>query len=106
MLEKKTNDTRGSTRMKDMKNLSGRSFNIRVSFDAAGAPVLGFVHGMYEVSEGVTEIKRIPEAEHLIIAQSLGIRSSSVHCSVNRALRRCTDVQPEDRTEALEAVSC
>lgn len=86
--------------------LAGRSFNIRVSFDDAGLPVLGWAHGMYEMSESITEIKRVPEAEHVFIAKALGIRSSSVHCSVNRALRRCTDTQQEDTTEALQAVSC
>lgn len=86
--------------------LANKSFNIRVSFDADGVPVIGFVHGLYEMSESITEIRRIPEAEHVFIAKALGIRSSSEHCSVNRALRRCTDVQPEDVAAALESVSC
>lgn len=86
--------------------LAGRSFNIRVSFDDAGVPVIGFVHGLYEMSESITEIRRIPEADHVFIAKALGIRSSSVHCSVNRALRRCTDVLPEDALKVMESVSC
>jgi hypothetical protein len=91
-------------------NLSGRSFNMRVTFDAAGLPVLGWVHGFYAVEGGegetITDIKRIPEAEHVDIAKALGIRSSSVHHSVNRALRRATDVLPEGAQAPTQAVSC
>lgn len=101
-----TNENSSVADVTASSTLAGRSFNIRVSFDALGVPVIGFVHGLYEMSESITEIRRIPEADHVFIAKALGIRASSVHCSVNRALRRCTDTQQEDDLKVMEAVSC
>lgn len=83
--------------------ISGRTFNIRVSFDSNGEPILNWVHGMYKESEHITEIKRVSESEHLAIALALGIRHSSVHHSVNRALRGNSnaDAQAEEAVNDL-----
>lgn len=81
--------------------LKGRSFNIRVSFDSEGVPCLGWVHSQYQMSEHVTEVRRIPESEHLAIALALGIQHSSVHHSINRKLRGLS----KEEQEAAQAVN-
>lgn len=80
--------------------ISGRTYNIRVTFDSEGVPILNWVHGMYKESEHVTDIKRTSECEHLAIAKALGIKHSSVHHSINRALRG----NPNAESQADEAV--
>ena len=81
--------------------LKGRSFNIRVSFDSEGIPCLGWVHSQYQMSEHVTEVRRIPESEHLAIAFALGIKHSSVFHSINRKLRGLS----KEEQEAAQAVN-
>lgn len=80
--------------------IKGRSFNIRVSFDSEGIPCLGWVHSQYQMSEHVTEVRRIPESEHLAIALALGIQHSSVFHSINRKLRGLS----KQEYEAAQAV--
>ena len=67
-------------------SLAGRTFNVRVSFDANGDPVLGWVHGMFHESEHITDIKRVGKEEALTIARALGVKSAECF-EINRQLR-------------------
>lgn len=68
-------------------SLTGRTFNVRVTFDDEGQPVLGWVHGMFQVSETITDIKRISQQDHVLIAQALGI-TRSVDWDMHRQLQK------------------
>lgn len=67
--------------------LRNRSFNVRVSFDADGNPVIGWVQGFYAVSENVVDMKKVPEDVHVMIARKLGIERCSSCVRVNRIIR-------------------
>lgn len=67
--------------------LNGRSFNIRLSFDENGEPVIGYVHGLYDIAENITDIKPVTLDEKEQLSRALGVRLSSESFALNRRLR-------------------
>lgn len=82
--------------------LSNRSFNVRVHIGEDGVPVLGWVHGMYEVSDTITDIKSIPKDEQAALARLLGI-GASTNPHVARLLRGANPAA--DLAQALETAA-
>lgn len=72
-----------------MSVLNNRSFNVRVHVGEDGELVVGWVHGMYEVSDEITDIKPIPAEEQAALARLLGIEHST-NPHVGRLLRAST----------------
>ena len=70
------------------RNLQNRSFNIRVSFDEAGEPVIGYVHSFYNVDAECYDIKRVPDKDVIDIAKALGISKSSKTILLNKKLKK------------------
>lgn len=85
-------------------SLVNRSFNIRISFDANGQPVIGFVQSLYNQSENVTEILEVPSHRVAQIAASLGITKAQdfgVQALIRKNLQGI-----ENNPKINSAVSC
>lgn len=68
-------------------SLKGREFNIRVSFDENGEPVIGMVQGFYASGSNCVDIKGVPASVKAQIAKALGIRSGT-DFTVNRLIAK------------------
>lgn len=73
-------------------SLAGRTFNVRVSFDTNGDPVLGWIHGMFHERDisgdmSITDIKRVGKEDALAVARALGLECAE-DFYINRQLRK------------------
>lgn len=53
--------------------LANREFNVRVSFDENGVPVIGFVQSFFAVGSDAVDLKRVSNEEKMEVAKALGI---------------------------------
>lgn len=67
-----------------MNSIKNRSFNVRISFDSNGEPVIGFCQGFYSVAENIIDIRPVPDSVVLAVAKKLGITQSERLLAVKR----------------------
>lgn len=85
-----------------MNSIKNRSFNIRVTFDEDGNPVLGFVHSFYSVSNTAVDIRPVPDSTVIAIARKLGITASDRVLSVKRKSHKKPPSAPQQVIEFKE----
>lgn len=69
-------------------NLANRSFNVRITYDEAGEPVIGAVLGFFAVDSECYDIKPVPAVDITAIALSLGIQKSSKSLEITRKIAK------------------
>ena len=69
-----------------MTTLKNKSYNVRITFDSEGNPVIGSVLGFFSVDADCYDILPVPDVTILSIAQALHITRSSKTRLVNRKL--------------------
>lgn len=72
--------------MTTISTLNNKSFNVRITFDDKGNPVMGAVLGFFSVDADCYDILPVPDATILLIAQSLHVTRSSKTRLVNRKM--------------------
>lgn len=85
-------------------SLANKSFNVRISFDASGSPIIGFAQGFYEQAENVVDILAVPSHKIAEIASSLGITKAQ-DCSVQALIRKNLH-ECENNLKINSALSC
>lgn len=85
-------------------SLANKSFNVRISFDADGCPIIGFAQGFYEQAENVVDILAVPTHKIAEIAASLGITKAQ-DCSVQALILKNLQ-EIENNPKINTAVSC
>lgn len=83
------------------KNLAGKGFNVKISFDENGAPVIGTVLGFFSIDADCYDIKPVNDETVIDIANALGIVHSSKSLLLNKKLKRGKKAQAKPR-KALE----
>lgn len=68
--------------------IKGRSFNLRISFDEAGEPCIGYVRGFYKASEVAVDLKDVPDSIVRAIAKALGIEKSERLLNLSKNTRK------------------
>lgn len=69
-----------------MSALNNKSFNVRITFDDQGNPMIGAVLGFFSVDADCYDILPVTDATILLIAQSLHVTRSSKTHLVNRKM--------------------
>ena len=70
------------------KNLAGKGFNVKISFDENGAPVIGTVLGFFSIDADCYDIKPVNDETVIDIANALGIVHSSKSLLLNKKLKK------------------
>lgn len=78
-------------------SLVNRSFNVRITYDEAGEPIIGAVLGFFDVDSDCYDIRPVQQVDILAIAHSLGIQKSSKSLEITRKIAK----ENAKRTEAV-----
>jgi hypothetical protein len=85
-------------------SIKNRSYNVRVTFDAEGNPIIGAVLGFYTVDSDCYDIRPVKDDSILKIAKALGITRSSKTLLVNRKAKKKAIVDTEPLVVVAEVV--
>lgn len=84
--------------------LANKAFNVRITFDAQGHPIIGFVQGLYKQAENVVDILALPTEDVAVLATSLGITKAQ-DCTVQALIRKSKQLI-ENNLKINSVVSC
>jgi len=69
-------------------SIKNRSYNVRITFDGEGNPIIGAVLGFYAVDSSCYDIRPVKDSSILQIAKALGVTRSSKTILVNRKAKK------------------